>query len=472
MSERDTGKEADLLARINCLVVNGRPLAEWEEWQRFQQPLLFADIPGFYARQGPNTPPPARRLGTALAAFAALAVTAYAGMRMLIVRPRVFIFAIDKTSDPISGSDVRIRAVYEAVRETGVSYIECFHTTFDEVIRGMRARRRAALYLESLDLLWRARSFFVRERVDLAFGPLPEGTEEEHAFMRAIVTRYLSSLPRHAFRARLLAALLARARPRIAFLVDDTRHYYDAVAALKAAGVPSYAVQHGQFSARHVGWRKLCGRDAAREHPDGILVWNEHWKRELAALDPVFPQDAIIVGGNPTPLAPLRRKRDLPLVILVPFESEGPYEIMQAVMTRLREGGGTILFKPRPDWPLAEQLARYGLPRETACATDLDAHAGAVSLALGTYTTLLYELAARGLPVALLTVRGVPENPIAERGLADAVSPADPDLVRTLARLALVSDAVLRERRDRLRAPYPLARTIASLITTHALPHP
>ena len=473
MSSRDTAREADLLARINGMVVNGCPLREWPGWQQFQQPLLFADIPAFYARgespRGDETKRP--RVHTAVGAALALIVSGYAALKILLPRPRVFIFAIDKTSDPISGSDSRIRSIYDAVRKTHATYIECFHTSFDAVPAGLRARRRAALYLEAIDLLWRVRCWWKTERIELSFGALPQGTIEERRFMKAVVTQYLTSIPRHAFRSRILSALISCSRPRIAFLVDDTRHYFDAVAALRMHRVPTYAVQHGQFSARHVGWQRLRPEDCML-HPEAILVWNEYWKHELELHNPVFRSDAIIVGGNPTSLVPLRRKHSSPLTVLVPFESEGPYDTIRQVMKALQESGASILFKPRPDWPLDAQLARYGLSSDTPCVHALDAYPGEISVALGTYTTLLYELVARGLPVALLAVPGVPENPIADRGLADAIKPDDPHLSEELARIAAVSDAVMAERSGKLRAPMALTDSIAALIQTHALSHP
>ncbi|HVM58717.1 MAG TPA: hypothetical protein VMT80_00050 [Candidatus Paceibacterota bacterium] len=479
MMGRDLAREQDLLDRVNAVVVNGVPVREWRNdgvlvWQRFQQPLLFADIPSFYAGKR-SAEERSTRTRTPFLGFAALLITAYASARMLLARPRVFVFSIDKASDPISQSDARIAPVYAALRETGTSFIECFHTTIDEFWRGFVLRGRSALYLESFDLLWRLKQLVpgLREPSPaLSFGALPPGTPEEQAFMKAVVSKYLGSLPRHAFRARMLERLLKRARPDVAFLVDDTRHYHDAVNALHSAGVPSYAVQHGQFTKRHAGWRRFPGIEGEYERADAMLVWNEHWKRALSSLDAVFPDEAVLIAGNPTALDALRRRPEAPLAVLVPFESEGPFELMKRILKTLSESRARILFKPRLDRDVHEQLARYGLPIGTELVRELDSYQGEVSVALGSYTTLLYELCARGIPVALLRAPGVPENSMAEEGLAEPLSPEESDILGALARIANLPDAVVDERSRRLKAPMQFKDSVNGLIQKHAHARP
>ena len=124
--------------------------------------------------------------------------------------------------------------------------------------------------------------------------------------------------------------------------------------------------------------------------------------------------------------------------------------------------------KLRPDYPRDEQLQEYA-GTEMSAVVSLSELPARPSLAVGTYSTFLYDMVAASVPVAILDTsldygRGMVENGLAEPLRKD-------DLCAALARLASTPEAILTARREQLTAPHAsLDATLAHIAKDCGIP--
>ena len=93
-----------------------------------------------------------------------------------------------------------------------------------------------------------------------------------------------------------IRALLRRLRPA-GLLLADEYHRQDWLAAARAEGVPTAAIQHGMIHERHSGYMHRS-RPACLALPDRTYVFGS-WERTLLIERSVYRPDEVVVSGSP-----------------------------------------------------------------------------------------------------------------------------------------------------------------------------
>lgn len=439
---RDLQYEKELVHRLNAVKVNGIPAALHTPiegvsvWHTFQQFLLDSDVKlfartrSFATYQGEVQKLSRFRVRRALGAMALLCLHSIGVLLFLVRRPKVLVFGVDKVSDTAFGSDFRMHGLYQFLRTEHIRFFECFHTIPGrQLISHFFKRKRFALYIEAFDVLWyigRALSqpFYSAPRYEIE---AIQGTDDEVAFIRFTVKKYLAIQPLIAFRIRALAFILKYSAARTALLIDDVRHYQSLIEACRIRGIPTYALQHGHYTKYHIGWlsspdfgghRLICA--------DTLLVWSEYWKNELMRLGSAYPEDRVIVSGRDRGGRAEFKDRDPHhRVLLVPHESES---VKSDVSTFLKEAvlnpKMVVYLKLRPDMSRAEQLAAYGtdLPQNVRVVDSLS-DVPYPDVVAGVYSSFLYDMIERKIPV--LVIHGSMDfgEGIVQNGLGEWVKP-------------------------------------------------
>jgi hypothetical protein len=267
-----------------------------------------------------------------------------------------------------------------------------------------------------------------------------------------------------------LSRFLRICRARFLFAIDDYRYWPQIVSAAAHNDMMTVLFQHGRFT-RHQRYLALSA-DAPIVVPDIYVVWNEYWKSKLIAASPFFAIHAgcIRIGGRPgivgtTPecVPSVIRER---MTIMLVHESAAPREEMRMLVRALSTLPNTIIFyKVRGDQPAESQLAFLG-----DCAAKVEARNEVTecSVALGSYSTLLYELIERGIPVGILRIQSAQADDLVESGLASFVDPNAIDLFGELQRAAAVHPEELHRRAEVLAVHDTLSDTLNTFIATHA----
>lgn len=445
----DDRKEALRLLRTFEQAVCAHPVlssrlvrGESDYLQRFRGQLFVSlreFVKGKTAADGVLRGIGAMSVGIVLGGLGVALVSLAAWLSALLRRPGAVVFGIDKVSSK-GKRDFRIEGIYAHLDRQGTRYAEVLHAVVSrETFRQLRSRGHATVYQEALDFLHavlyrRCRCRVEAARIAAGF-EVPGASPEEQAFFRALAERCLWNVSLSRFRERFYRLFLRAVGARIVLSIDDTRNYHDLMAAARSLGIASYAFQHGHFTKNHVGWlAHACpgGHDA---RPDALFVWSPYWKRELLRLGTNFKEDEIRIGGNPKGkdvVAPVKRvpSADGRLRVLVSYEKGAPKKEIAPYLERLKRPEIRLSFSARPDFPLRKQLEEYGLKEsQVEVVRDLKAALPSIDIAVGAYSTLLYDLIAMGVPVATLDVPfdfgdGLEVSDLAERLTLDGDLPA------------------------------------------------
>lgn len=470
----------DLFTRITARVtVNGTPLPRlriceaynlWnmgaqtaflEDCYGFSRTRKFEDVAALYGASMNRM-----ALGNFVYGCLAFCSTLVALLAIRFGRPRALVFGVDKASAP-GGVDFRIARLYAELARNEMPYTEMLHALLGkDFLRNLWARKRAAIYLEAIDWLYRLVRSHTKERYRI--GGLESFDREEALFAEALVHKYVGQMPMRRFRVRFLTRLLRGSRVRTILSIDDTRYYHELMIAGKECGIPSYGFQHGHVTPYHVGWLALPDADGAYARPDFLVVWNEYWKREFETLESVWPPEALLVGGSPNAASSLpltRQEHRAPYRVLLPCETHAPAAVAAALLRTLASCEDIhVILKVRPDIPVAAQLERLGTDTSSfAVVTHLSELSEPIAAVLGTYSTFLYEAAAAGIPVGVVRSDLAFARRMLENGLAESVDTEDAcGAVRALS--ALPEDEVERRRSMLDYAPEAFSKVCENIL--------
>lgn len=439
---RDLQYERELIHRLNTVMVNGVPAAlhtpiegvsVWHTFQQFfldSDVKLFARTRSFDAYHTEVQKLSRFRFRRWLSALILLILQLIGTAALLVGRPKVLVFGADKVSDVAFQSDFRMHGLYQFLHSQGVSFLECFHVIpGKQVVSNFLKRKRFALYIEAFDVVWYAYRFFAQlffQGPHYTFGSI-EGTEDEIAFIRFTIKKYLAIQPLIAFRIRMLEFILKYSAIRSALLIDDVRHYHALTEACRILGIPTYAFQHGHYTKYHIGWLGSSDFGTLRcMRADFLLVWSEYWKNELIRLGSIYPEKTILITGRDhSNVAPFRDRDVHRRTLLVPHESESVKSDVLAFMNEAASDPDIqIYLKLRPDMSKEEQLASYGsnLPTGVHVITSLS-DMPQPDVVAGVYSSFLYDMIERKVPV--LVVYGVMDfgEGIVQNGLGEWAKP-------------------------------------------------
>lgn len=212
--------------------------------------------------------------------------------------------------------------------------------------------------------------------------------------------------------------LLNRVRPEAVLVTDPSEHAL--VAAAKTRGVLTAELQHGVTDRYHAGysWGRYAQRYRPRMPvPNRILVYGEHWRRELAAGG--FWGEDVIVVGSPR-LDAYRRDgqfaRERPDVVLVTTQGIEPERLTEFLAAYLRDSAGAstrLVLKLHPIFdadPLRYITALGGNPRVKVIAGNEDPSTfellvdAVVHVSVSSATH--YDALGFGVPTVVLPLRG------------------------------------------------------------------
>ncbi len=450
-----------LIAKINALTIRGVPLRDafeiggYNAWQWYQG-LLFESIK-WRVVDGVTPSYDLLSYKRMLYEIAKLKIFFYISLLgflgALIRRPKALLYSIDLKNSRFKG-DQRITPVYDAFLRTHTRFVECFH-----VGRGRKTfynwigRGRLSLYLEGIDaffLFWSMlrQSPMRSEFAAIDFSSIPE---RDRPLAQKVVRNLIYRIELSKMRIRVFRRIFRALRLQKIFLIDDPRHFWELIAAGKAEGIETIALEHGHYTRYQLGLFQFPQSRYPYLSPDMLLVWSEYWKHELEKYHSVFSNITVAGYKSPIPDEVHHRPIGEKLRVLVPYESVAPKEAVRTYLKLLSaDPTVSIVFKPRPDSSVDEQIRDYVLNSDLV--TVLEAlpknPRDVCDIAIGTYTTLLSELVMQGVPVALLETPmdygdGLVENGIAGRLQFEPVS----SLTERLRVLAAIDPAEIARRR-------------------------
>lgn len=455
--EKDIPYAHELYNRmLDSAMVNGKPLGSllvgekfnlWDVYShiaffddcvRFSETKKFASVKAHYAEAHVGS-----FRGSAFLVGAALwGVTKLAALSMRLRGARVLIFSVDKDSAAAYHADFRIEKIYEVLSHERIAYGEFFHTLVRAAsLSRLLRRRRVAMYLEAIDWLYflfrSLRRLFWKRKNELQVSGLESFGKDEALFVEALIKKYVSMAPLVQFRIRMMTFFLKISGVRIIVGIDDARYYHELAVAARNLEVPFFVYQHGSghYTPYHVGWLKDSRLLGERMYPEDIVVWNEYWKSELLALQVVWNEAHIHIGGNAKkePTSSLRRGSPHDPVV-IPFETDAPRDLVRGVAKQLGESGVSIVFKLRPDVPEAYQ--RKILEGVSGNIEFVQQISVPVSAVIGVYSTFLYEAVSAGVPVGVIESSLLYGKKLVSNGLGNVVSMnallKDVDVIRNL----------------------------------------
>jgi hypothetical protein len=293
----------------------------------------------------------------------------------------------------------------------------------------MWKRRRLSLYTTGFDIsshLSQKKIASVRDAVHSALRTSDLFSDSEAVFVETLLCHLVLQCSVVPVRVKGIQHCFSGLGIQKVFMIDDMWHCFELLCAAHIVEVPTYAIQHGHFTRYHVGIIPYADTFSGNiVQPSMLCVWSNYWKRELVRLGTYIPESSIRVVGTPTaPLPKVSRYiKKKPVGVLVPYETDAPKDAVRSYIEELqRHEDVRVFFKPRPDVPLEAQLRAYGLKEQTlTICTSLETCIETVQVAIGTYTSLLYELVASGVQVVLLLDVSDYGAGMVKNGIADGV---------------------------------------------------
>ncbi len=414
-----------------------------------------------------------RRVGMRLL-MVLISIGAY--IRLLIARPRVLIFSVDKMSG-ISGNDARLDTVYRALKKKNISFIELLHTFPDgDFFRNFKNRDHLVLYSRVIDFIF---LFFRARKNDFSSldGDFKDDNERKTALH--LVHTYREEISRSEMRIKLLTLFLSLSSVECVFTIDDPRNYGELLVACERLKIPVYAVQHGFFSKYHIGWLRNSNDIGRVPTPTKLLVWSEYWKQELLRLGTYFKDEQIEVGGSLVKdnnvVYGNNVHKDATLGVLFLYENlmVVKKDVKKYMDVCLADSACQVYFKLRPGKTADEQFGEYGLRKEDIKkiipVTDIQSVVSSINIVAGTYSSFLYDMIVYEKPVAILKSIVDMGDGMIENGLADLVSFEEGDVLLQMKKLSNTSQEILRKRKDKIGTLLSMEDTIAKIIEKEKL---
>ena len=424
------------------------------EAQRALRPLSGrAGFPRFsFSGEVPKAASPSRRVAAWFGRAAVRLVSDLALIGFRLTRRDTVLYTIDIVS-PGLDHDFRIGPLYAELRRRGYRLAEYTHSLSARIALGnMLRRRRPAVVLEAFDDDPR-----VTYPLPRAVQPLraTQGGTLEDRVLRAVALEVLGWCQASAARYRALRRALMRHGARRAIVFDDNRHNHELVAACHSLGLKVLGFQHGVFNRFHTG-TMAYGFEGARSHAFDLYgVWGPLFRERLLAGSRLYEADQVVVCG---PLRAPRAERHEPVrslgrprVLLVSEPLARKAEVRTYLEMLMRSERFELCVKLRPGEDPAG-LRAYGIDPASVhvlqTPTVYEAFSQ-VDLALGTYSTVLYEAALSLVPTVWLRTAIAYGRELAEESLAEAAE--DPQQVGAAVDRALrLPQEELIRRRDRI----------------------
>ncbi len=391
--------------------------------------------------------------GSAMRWCAWLSYLAVIGFRL--TRRDTVLYTIDIVS-PGLDHDFRIGPLYAELRRRGYRFAEYAHSLSPRVaMRNMLRRRRPAVVVEAFDA--NPYSAFPPPRGAQALAAILGGALEERV-LRAVSLEVVGWCQASIARYRALRRVLRWQAARRAIVFDDNRHNYELVAACRSLGLKVLGFQHGVFNGFHTG-TMAYGFEGTRSHAFDLYgVWGPLFRERLLAASRLYDAGQVVVCGplrvphqGPSPAGKAAQAAARPRVLLVSEPLARKKEVQSYLEVLERSGRFVLYVKLRPGEDPAG-LRAYGLDPASVeilqTATVYEAFER-VDLALGTYSTVLYEAALSLIPTVWLRTSIAYGRELAEEGLAEAAE--DPQQVVAVVDRALrIPREELLRRRDRI----------------------
>ena len=424
------------------------------EARRALRPLSGrAGFPRFsFSGMVPEAASPTRRIAAWFGRAAVRLVSDLALIGFRLTRRDTVLYTIDIVS-PGLHHDFRIGPLYAELRRRGYRFAEYTHSLSPRMALGnMLRRRRPAVVLEAFDD--DPRVTYPLPRAAQPLSATQGGTLEDRV-LRAVALEVLGWCQASAARYRALRRALVRQGARRGVVFDDNRHNLELVAACHSLGLKVLGFQHGVFNRFHTG-TMAYGFEGARSHAFDLYgVWGPLFRERLLAGSRLYEADQVVVCG---PLRAPRAERHEPArslgrprVLLVSEPLARKAEVRTYLEMLVGCGRFELCVKLRPGEDPAG-LRAYGIDPASVhvlqTPTVYEAFSQ-VDLALGTYSTVLYEAALSLIPTVWLRTAIAYGRELAEESLAEAAE--DPQqVVAAVDRALRLPHEELIRRRDRI----------------------
>jgi len=392
---------------------------------------------------------------------------------LLVFRKKLLIFTGDKVSSKNGNYDFRLDPLYGALNNSDMGYIELVHTISGKIMfLNFFKRLRPVIYLEAFDWTTTFKVNRDKKKIEkhLEHYNLSQFSPEEQVLVKFLIIKHISAVNIFKLRIPYLKSLLALSSVKRIFSIDDVRHYNEIVLVSKFLGIKFYAIQHGHFTKYHVGWLAMTDNLGEIIKPERIIVWSEYWKNQLLKLGTYFKQEDMLVGGTNDfvgePYFPkiLSKK----ISILIPYESDAPkVEVKAYISELLKEPNFEVIFKIRADLSEEEQLIQYGLLNlkdKISITKSVKDVLQRTDVALGSYSTFLYEMVVLLRPVGILETSIDYGMGMVEGSLAELVQLRG--IKEKLLEIANTPKEILEDRREKLlgRGETKLSETLKKMI--------
>ncbi len=410
---------------------------------------------GFASLEGDMLPPPKGSIGK----WAVLALAFFSLALFRIASRDTLLYIIDHVS-PGLRQDFRFTPLYRELDRCGFRYAEYAHTLSPyQALKNFFRRGRPVFFLEAADF-WAQLS---GERIVVPAVEMPamgSNVLEERA-LRALVPVVMEGCRQSVARQRMLKRALRFQRVRRAVVFDDNRHNHELVAACISLGIPVLGFQHGVFNKFHAGLMAY-GFSGARAHAfNRYGVWSDLFRDRLLRDTALYTSDQVFVSGplRPPDVSPpsldRHKKESDPrgkiriLVVSEPLARKR--EVAAFIQTLLEDPRFELVLKLRPG-ESGKSLEEYSLPasrvRLLQTGTVYEAFAQ-VDLAVGSYSSVLYEAALTGIPIVWMKTTRAYGRELVEEGLAEAADRPE-EMPAAVLRAFALPDAERRRRRERL----------------------
>jgi hypothetical protein len=478
----------DRLKKLNAFVLADTELAdvlvfgEYNFLQSYQLPILL-DLVAFFDGQASGASLKEERVGAMVRVrqSAAVAISLFSYALLVLTRRRVLVYGSDKETNLTFHCDFRLVNLMRYLIKERVGFVEILHTTFKSGLSGRALRRsRLAMYMECADIAYKvAKRLWPRHykspKVTIKNEILGLEKGEAEVF-RTLLQVYTERTNRSLFRIRFFARLFRLTNLKVLLAPADPRNYNELVAACKRSGITTYGFQSGNISKHDVGLLYCGGPKESIIKPDVFFTETGYWRDELIRLGSFFSSDEIRVGGSikeeyQTQAIERRPTKDA-VTILIPYEIAAPKEeVLAFIQKMLVYPELKVVFKFRADRDLEEQASQYGLndmKGNIELVTNFN-EIESFDVVAGSYSTLLYEMVGKGVPVAYLKTSLDYGEGLLVNGLAEPVSLDDADMLATFTSIKNTSKDVLESRRKKLYGDTALlAETLDGVLKVRA----
>jgi hypothetical protein len=379
-----------------------------------------------------------------------LQVFSQAALFLFRVGRRDTVFYIVDQVSPGLREDFRFSPLYREMERRGYRYAEFAHTLSPrQALENTIRRRRPVFFLEALDP-----PAGDEDQTPITPPAGPMDTAQRALWM--LVPHLLAGCKIAVARQTSLVRALRAQGARRAVIFDDNRHNHELIAACRTLNIPVLGFQHGVFNQFHAGLMAY-GFEGARSHGfDRYGVWSDLFRDRLLRSSQLYKSEDLFISGPLRPPSFQPGARTLhahtPIRVLVISEPLArKHEVAPFLQALQSDPRFLVCVKLRPG-ESAQSIKEYGLQVEAVqllrTATVYEAFEQ-VDVAIGTYSTVLYEAALSLIPTIWLRTTRAYGRELVEEKLAE-MADAPETLCDLVCRVAQLPEAERTRRRDRI----------------------